>query len=809
MKFTDGYWLLRNGVEAHYAVQAYDVEKFMDESGFDALRVYAPERRIRDRGDTLNGGLLTIEYSSPAPDLIKVCMYHFSGNMTQSPKFDLKYRFMQDFKPEVEIYGNSTADKLSTITRAPDQINKIDESGTPSEISAWACLRSGALSVQIPLDGDDWNPRFMAADELLTACDAKSTGYSRYNDTTYMHEMLRLVPGTLVYGMGERFGPFIKNGQSVDIWNKDGGTSSEQAYKNVPFYLTNRGYGIFVNHPGLVSFEVASEKISRVQFSVEGEALEYFIIYGPSPRDILKKYCNLSGMPALPPAWSMGLWLTTSFTTSYDEKTVSSFIDGMEQRKLPLSVFHFDCFWMREYSWCDFTWDPRTFPDPSGMIQRIKDKGLRICVWINPYIAQRSPLFKEGVSRGFLLKKKNGDVWQTDLWQAGMGIVDFTNPDACAWYTSKLKRLLDMGVDCFKTDFGERIPVDVVYHDGADPVAMHNYYAYLYNKIVFQLLEKEKGKGEAVLFARSATAGCQKFPAHWGGDCESTYESMAETLRGGLSLSLSGFGFWSHDIGGFEGMPRPDVYKRWIAFGLLSPLSRLHGSSSYRVPWLFDQESVDVLRHFSRIKNSLMPYLYQKAVEASQEGVPMLRAMFLEFPDDPTAAYLDMQYMLGDALMVAPVFDPSGCVQYYIPEGIWTEPGSTREIQGPCWVQDRCTFMELPVFVRPGTLLPVGSSSDRPDYEYADRLQLEAYVIDDGTEVSIDIPDLSGKTQAVCMLSRSSSTITVSTEGAIHNWSVLFVNIHAAKAVNGCTLEKTKRGFVAHPEAKAFSIDIV
>ena len=344
-----------------------------------------------------------------------------------------------------------------------------------------------------------------------------------------------------------------------------------------------------------------------------GQSLEYLVIYGPTPREILRKYTGLTGRPALPPPWSFGLWLSTSFTTSYDEQTVTGFVDGMATRDLPLSVFHFDCFWMREFQWCDFTWDNRTFPDPSGMLSRLKDKGLRICVWINPYIAQRSPLFAEAAEHNYLVRKPDGDVWQTDKWQAGMGIVDFTNPDARQWYTGKLRALLDMGVDCFKTDFGERIPTDVVWFDGADPERMHNFYSYLYNQTVFELLRTHRGEQEAVVFARSATAGGQRFPVHWGGDCESTFVSMAESLRGGLSLAMSGFGFWSHDIGGFEGRPDPAVFKRWIPFGLLCTHSRLHGSDSYRVPWLFDEESVEVLRRFTRLKAQLMPYIYGQA----------------------------------------------------------------------------------------------------------------------------------------------------------------------------------------------------
>ena len=332
-------------------------------------------------------------------------------------------------------------------------------------------------------------------------------------------------------------------------------------------------------------------------------------------------YNRLTGMPALPPAWTIGLWLTTSFTTSYDEDTVTGFIQGMADRDIPLHVFHFDCFWMKGYEWVNFTWDPDTFPDPAAMIQRYKERGLHICCWINSYVGQKSSMFREGMENGYFVKNTDGTVWQWDFWQAGMALVDFTNPAACKWYQDKLEALIDMGVDSFKTDFGERIPVTgIEYYDHSDPVRMHNYYTYLYNKTVFELLERKLGKKEACLFARSATAGCQQFPVHWGGDCTATYPSMAEDLRGGLSLSMGGFGFWSHDMGGFEQTATADVYKRWCQFGLLSSHSRLHGSTSYRVPWLFDEEACDVLRAFVKLKCSLMPYLYAMAVKRTRKG---------------------------------------------------------------------------------------------------------------------------------------------------------------------------------------------
>ena len=552
------------------------------------------------------------------------------------------------------------------------------------------------------------------------------------------------------------------------MWNADGGTASELAYKNVPFYMTNRGYGVFVEDTSDVSFEIASEKVERAQFSVEGETLVYDVIYGKTPKGTLDLYTAMTGRPPLLPAWSFGLWLSTSFTTNYDEETASSFIDGMAQRDIPLSVFHFDCFWMKGCNWCDFVWDPETFPDPEGMLKRYHEKGLKLCCWINPYIAQQSPLFMEGMENGYLIKKTNGDVWQTDLWQPGMGIVDVTNPAARAWYCGYLKKLLNMGVDCLKTDFGERIPVkDIAYFDGSSPLHMHNYYTFLYNQMVFETIKEVRGEGEAILFARSATAGGQQFPVHWGGDNSASYVSMAETLRAGLSMSHSGFGYWSHDISGFESTAPADVYKRWVQFGMLSSHSRLHGSGSYRVPWLFDEESVDVVRAFAKLKNRLMPYLYAAMVEAHEHGTPMMRPMTLEFPCDPACDALDRQYMFGESLLVAPVFRKDGTVDYYLPDGEWTSLLSGEKAEGGHWRRETHDFMSLPLMVRPGTVLPLGARDDKPDYDYADGVELHVYGLNDGESREVRLYALNGAVSAVYTVTMENGAAKVKTDSTL------------------------------------------
>lgn len=735
MKFSNGCWIFQENVECFSPQEAY-FTKVSDTQ----VSVCAPTVKIKHRGDTLGGINLTIKITSPMADVIRVQTYHHMGGVEKGPVFELEQ-----------------TQELPLLV---------------SETEADLHITSGNLTLEI--DKQNWSMQYKRNGKLLTKSGSKDLACMKTNwrglayettsddKDTYMRQQLSLGVGELVYGLGERFTAFVKNGQSVDIWNEDGGTSTEQTYKNIPFYITNKGYGVFVNHPDKVSMEIASESVVKAEFAVEGGYLDYYVIDGPSMKEVLAKYTDLTGKPSLPPAWTFGLWLSTSFTTNYDEETVMSFVDGMFERGIPLRTFHFDCFWMKEFHWSDLVWDNRVFPDPAGLLSRLKEKGLNICVWINSYIAQESCLFWEGKEKGYLVKRANGDVWQWDMWQPGMALVDFTNPDACTWFQSHLEVLLDMGVDCFKTDFGERIPQDVVYHDGSDPKKMHNYYTYLYNKCVFDLLERKRGKGEAVLFARSATVGGQKFPVHWGGDCWSDYESMEESLRGGLSLMMSGFGYWAHDIGGFEQTSTPDVYKRWVAFGLLSSHSRLHGSSSYRVPWNFDEEAVDVLRFFTKLKSRLMPYLFQNAVQTSNTGISMMRSMVMEFTEDKNCSYLDKQYMLGDSLLVAPIFNEDSIAEFYLPAGNWTDFFTNEVYAGGKWITESCGYLDIPLMVRPNSIIAIGSFEDGPEYDYTDGVELRVYELEENGDANSTIYQIDSSIELSIHGSRNKNNITLS-----------------------------------------------
>lgn len=773
MKFTAGQWQLRPGVKAFYATQLFETR--VTSAGLTTVALVQP--RVPARVQALDATLLTAHFSSPMEDVLRVRLSHFEGVCLTGPAFELQARAT----PSVTVV----------------------------EASEFVTITSGKLAARVAKDSL-WRVDFLGDGRPLTASADRAFGYLRTSEgAVYIHEQLNLAVGELVYGLGERFTALVKNGQSVDIWNEDGGAGSDLAYKNIPFYLTNRGYGVFINHPEHVSFEVASERASRVQFSVPGESLEYFLIYGPSPKAVLEKYTALTGRPALPPAWSFGLWLSTSFTTDYSERTVTEMVEGMSVREIPLSVFHFDCLWMKDGHWIDLNWDEAQFPDAEGMLQRLKARGLHICVWINPYVAQRSRLFAEAAAQGYLLRRSGGDIWQVDTWQPGMGIIDFTHPGARAWYGEHLRALLAQGVDCFKTDFGERIPTDVVYADGSDPQKMHNFYTFLYNRTVFELLQKVRGADEAVVFARSATAGGQRFPVHWGGDNRSSFESMAESLRGGLSLGLSGFGFWSHDIGGFEGLPPAALYKRWVAFGLLSSHSRLHAMSSYRVPWAFDEEAVAVLRYFAQLKCRLMPYLFAQALSTVQTGVPMMRAMFLEFPDDPACEALERQYMLGECLLVAPVFSAAGEVSTYVPAGNWTQLLTGEVITGPRWVREIHDFMSLPLLVRPNSLIPFGSITSRPDYDYAENVRLALYALEDGALAKALVLTSQGGVALRASARREAKCIAVGVQGAGEPWELLLAGIDSVASVEGGVVRSSEQGVLITSAATEVRITLL
>lgn len=698
MKYLNGNWLVKDGFSIDYGQCIYD-SRIED----NKLTLWVPFKEITDPGMTLDDGMITLEISSPRENIINTKIINYRGSVDHGPNFKLNQD--KNISPEIK----ETVDKF--------------------------IFKSGKTKLEIS-KGSQILFHYFYENELKAEVAARSIARIFDPDSNvHMSNSFVLEPGEKIYGLGERFSNFVKNGQEIEMWNADGGTETMQSYKNIPLYLSNRKYGIFVDSSEKVSYEIASQQVDRVEFSVPDQTLSYYFIGGSDNKEVLDHYTALTGRPPLLPAWSYGLWLTKSFTTKYDEQTVMSFINGMLKRKIPLSVFHFDCCWMKPTEWCNFEWDPDIFPDPEGLLKKIHNKGIKICVWINPYIAQKSRLFDEGMKNGYFIKKTNGDIWQWDKWQAGMAIVDFTNPDAISWYQGYLKELLSQGVDVFKTDFGERIPSKgVKFFDGSDPKKMHNYYTLLYNKVVTETIADVKGEKEALVFARSATVGSQCYPVHWGGDSSSNYSSMAETLRSGLSFGMSGFGYWSHDISGFEASATPDLYRRWTQFGLLSSHSRYHGSTTYKVPWLYGEKSVENTKKYTNLKLKLLPYLMAMSNEVHYHGTPILRSMVLEFPDDPGCEDLDMQYMLGSNLLVAPIFNDQGLATFYVPkaEGTWISILAGKAYEGGKWYKEKFDDITLPLLARPNSVIVTGRYNNETMYDYTDHPIVNVYEMKDG-----------------------------------------------------------------------------
>ncbi len=538
----------------------------------------------------------------------------------------------------------------------------------------------------------------------------------------HTHLSLLLSAAEHLWGCGERFTRLEKSGQRIEIWNSNArGARSLLSYRNVPFYLSSSGYGLYVDNTERVTFDFGASSTRSLVVDAESSQLDLYLIAGSTPGEILREYAELTGRPRVPPKWALGLWVSTGFDR-LDRAKVEQEAAKIRELSIPCDVYHFDCFWLRDERWSDLTWDEERFPNPAEMMAGLKKQGFKISVWENTYVSVFSEAYREGSERGYFLKRADGRDYVTNLWldrQPSMAIIDVTNPEALAWYKERHRRLLRMGVDTFKTDFGEEIPPDALYANARDGREMHNLYSMLYQGAVFEVVEEKHGKG--VIWARSGCAGSKRYPIHWSGDPECTYEDMAAVLRAGLSDSLMGHALWSHDIGGFYGEPSRELYVRWAQFGLLSPAARCH-SQTPRFPWSFDAEVLAIFRRYAELRYRLLPYLSSYAFEAAESGLPIARPLFLEYPDDPSCVHLDLQYLLGRELLVVPVFDPRGRVELYLPRGRWTHLLTGEQLEGPAWLRREVPLDELPLYVRGDSILPLAEPlafvGERPTERY-------------------------------------------------------------------------------------------
>ncbi|MEO5773602.1 MAG: TIM-barrel domain-containing protein [Sphingomicrobium sp.] len=521
---------------------------------------------------------------------------------------------------------------------------------------------------------------------------------------------LRMSHDEGIYGFGESFTRLNKRGQKVDLFMRDAmGVQTPMMYKPVPMFLSSQGYGVFLHSSAPITMDVGRTYDQSNVAYINDPNLDMFVFLG-EPKDVLTEYTGITGRSPVPPLWSFGFWMSRITYNSEDQ--VRGVAAKLRQYKLPTDVIHLDTGWF-EYDWRnDYKFSTSRFRDPAKMMTDLKKDGFRISLWQLPYFGRKNALYNEIVAKGLAVKNAAGEVPDEDA------TLDFSNPATVVWYQDKLRDLLKMGASVIKVDFGEGAPINGVYASGNTGRLEHNLYPVRYNKAAWDVTKQTTGDG--IIWARAAWAGSQRYPLHWGGDAENTNSAMAAELRGGLSFGLSGFTYWSHDVGGFVNKAPRDLYRRWMAMGVLTSHTRAHGAPP-REPWEYDSALTDDFRRALNLKYSLMPYIYGQAVESSAKGHPMLRSLFFEYPNDPGAWAVDDEYMFGSKLLVAPLFEDGATGRrIYLPAGDWIDYQTGKAYRGGGWHQVQAGQIPVVLMVRNNSVIPhvaVAQSTDRIDWK--------------------------------------------------------------------------------------------
>ena len=518
----------------------------------------------------------------------------------------------------------------------------------------------------------------------------RASDYSRS-----MNAVMELAPGEKIYGCGESFQSFNKRGEKVVLWTDDAnGTQNETMYKPIPFYMSSRGYGVFMHHSTPISVDFGKYYSSINSMMIGDDELDLFFFIG-EPKEILDEYTDLTGKAPMPPLWSFGFWM--SRITYFSEADGREVVKNLRKYKIPSDVIHFDTGWFGVDWRCDYTFPVDRFPDPEKMLTDFKKEGFQVCLWQLPYFTPQNTLFPELVNNGLAVKDAKGNIPYEDA------VMDLSNPATIQWYQDKIAGLLNQGVAVIKVDFGEAAPANGLYHSGRTGFYEHNLYPLRYNKAVADITKDITGY--PFIWARSAWAGSQRYPVHWGGDAATSDNAMAATLRGGLSFGLSGFSFWSHDIGGFVTAAPEDLYRRWTPFGMLSSHVRSHGNPPTE-PWEYGEDFMNVFRESDNLRYQLMPYIYSQAKHSSENGLPMVRALFVEHPEDAGTWLVDDEYLFGEDLLVAPLFESGNTRDVYLPAGEWIDYQSGKTYQGG-WHQLSAGEVPVILMVRSGAAIPL------------------------------------------------------------------------------------------------------
>ncbi len=748
MKFTDGLWAVKEGYTVEYPKEISDID--YSDSG---ITLFAPYQAQERASDSIGCGLLSVNISAVGANMFSVKITNHKGSRAAKAVLELNRAIIKPVSSETEEYYSYTSSLLEL------RISK----------------------------GGDWGISFYYSGRFLTSTEIGGMAHIiDASGNTYIREQLTLSEGEYIYGLGEAPGSIIRNGGSFDVWNEDAGMRFGRSAKTAPFIISSRGYGVLVNSPELVSFEIANDATSettkegvtaRTQFSLAGETMEYILIGGASMKHVLDIYSETIGRPALPPTWSFGSWLSSPVMEEYDEDAILDLAEQAKNMHMPFSVINFGAFWMKGFEWSSLLWDEERFPDPQLMIKTLHESGIRVCVWISPYISQKSPLFQEGYDGNYYLNYGNGDMYQSDTYQPGAGLIDFTNLVARGWYQKFLNDLILMGVDCFRLDYGADAPVGspafgpkaaaqgITYRNQLEAESQHNLYSVLFSEAVFELVQRRSGQNNACILSHSGFIGSQKYPFLALDNEDPSYAGMHEALRSGLSLSLSGFPYWSENLGGITDECTPDLYMRWHQAAMFLPNAVLSGLTTFRVPWQYGTEAMSETLLFSKFKLGLMPYIFSCAVESSSLGIPMTRPMMLEFPDDPNTFTLDQQYMFGPSLLIAPIMSEDGIVRYYVPSGTWTNLLTREKVEGPIWKNEQHGYETMPILVRPGSILVAGSSDEKPVYNYMENVTITLFELPEGKEVSADIYSADVKNIGIVKALKSNGKITVHTQG--------------------------------------------
>ena len=545
--------------------------------------------------------------------------------------------------------------------------------------------------------------RILSQTAALSDADSTQVKYTPFcfvkrgsDNARRINPVFTLTADEMIFGCGESATGLNKAGQKVNLFVTDPqGPETDQMYKPIPFFMSNRGYGMFMHTSAPVTCDFGATYIGLNKMFMGDENLDLFVFFG-EPKDILDEYTDLVGKPGMPPLWSFGTWM--SRITYFSEKEGYDVAANIRKNKYPCDVIHFDTGWF-DVDWqCDYKFSENRFQNPQQMLKDLRSQGFHVCLWQLPYFTPKNRYFSELIEKDMYVKNGNGELPYEDV------VLDFSNPETVKWYQDKLAGLLNIGVSAIKVDFGEAAPLNGIYASGKSGWYEHNLYPVRYDMAVSEITKKLHN--ENIMWARAAWAGSQRYPLHWGGDAATTNTGLLGTLRAGLSSGLSGFSFWSHDMGGFVKSTPEDLYCRWIPFGFLTSHTRAHGAPPTE-PWLYDSKRVqDVFRKSAEMKYRLMPYVYAQAKECTEKGLPMLRALFVEFPDDPGAWKVDDEYLFGSQILVAPLLE-SGMTgrTVYLPEGKWIDYQTEKVYEGG-WHRIEAGSLPIIMLVRDGSVLP-------------------------------------------------------------------------------------------------------